>query len=71
MSDDWYDVKAKPDKYDPRQGKPTQLSFDDDCALPEAAKVSREHDLKDEAANYGGSVRMGFDSCNATHLPTR
>jgi hypothetical protein len=29
MSNDWYDFKAKPDKYDPRQGKPTQLSFDD------------------------------------------
>ena len=28
MSNDWYDFKAKPDKYDPRQGKPTQLSFD-------------------------------------------
>ena len=28
MSDGWYDFKAKLDKYDPRQGKPTQLSFD-------------------------------------------
>jgi hypothetical protein len=32
MSNDWYDFKAKPDKYDPRQGKPTQLSFDDASA---------------------------------------
>jgi hypothetical protein len=28
MSNDWYDFKAKLDKFYPRQGKPTQLSFD-------------------------------------------
>lgn len=28
MSNDWHDFKAKLDKYYPRQGKPTQLSFD-------------------------------------------
>lgn len=28
MSNDWYDFKSKLDKYYPRQGKPTQLSFD-------------------------------------------
>lgn len=28
MSTDWHDFKAKLDKYYPRQGKPTQLSFD-------------------------------------------
>jgi hypothetical protein len=28
LSSDWYDFKAKLDKYYPRLGKPTQLSFD-------------------------------------------
>jgi hypothetical protein len=28
LSTDWYDFKAKLDKNNPRQGKPTQLSFD-------------------------------------------
>jgi hypothetical protein len=28
MSNDWYDFKSKLDKYYPRQGKPTQLSFE-------------------------------------------
>lgn len=28
MSNDWHDFKAKLDKYYPRQGKPTQLSFE-------------------------------------------
>jgi hypothetical protein len=28
MSNDWHDFKTKLDKHYPRQGKPTQLSFD-------------------------------------------
>jgi len=28
LSSDWHDFKAKLDKNYPRQGKPTQLSFD-------------------------------------------
>ena len=28
LSSDWYDFRAKLDKYYPRKGKPTQLAFD-------------------------------------------
>jgi hypothetical protein len=28
LSDDWHDFMAKLDKYYPRKGKPTQLSFE-------------------------------------------
>ena len=48
-SSDWHDFNAKLDKNYPRQGKPTQLSFD--CAKEKKRKRIQARAVMKEAAN--------------------
>lgn len=58
LSADWYDFKAKLDKYYPRQGKPTQLSMDFAGDEPETGKGCKDARLPTEAAYCAQNVTM-------------